>query len=369
VDKSQLSNLQLKTMHEVLQHPTLNRVVVPYTLGNGSVPANKVAATSDSGLLITDHAGNVTNSLLREGSAAVGGGGNFGPFTPRAAVTANAQTWFIAKFIPTSGATGDAVFDSAARVTVVQGDPLSAISATAKMGSYLAVSASSSVGVFRSTLTGVLTTENEALWSATSGGAPTLLLQKGKLLPPSSTLKLAKLIRYWPVGSTQVVAHIQVSGVGVTTKNNIALVLIQANGQVQFLLRTGDSAPGYPSGALISAISSVDVEPVNGFYAVLASISGVSATANHALFRGETSLGDDITQQALRLPKRVLKKGAIYASPFTPQGSVKGIVMAPAVEASGAGARGLRRIINSSGHIAVTIIGDRSSSELVVIDP
>jgi hypothetical protein len=111
----------------------------------------------------------------------------------------------------------------------------------------------------------------------------------------------------------------------------------------------------------------VDVDPINGHSTILASLSGISSSANQVLLRGQTSLGNDTDQQLLRLPERVLTKGGLYTSGMTPSGRVLGMVLSPAPETSGVGARGLRQVINPSGDIVLTLQTDLKNSELIVL--
>ena len=53
----------------------------------------------------------------------------------------------------------------------------------------------------------------------------------------------------------------------------------------------------------------------------------------------------------------------------TPLGIIKSISLKPAVDATGAGGRGLAQCIGSGGDAAVYILGDRSLTELVMLPP
>jgi hypothetical protein len=368
-----LASDSLKTFLEVLQSPNANLIGIPYSLNlrkavTSPVPLPVTTAANDSGLLMLNHDGTVISASAREGSLAFGGGGSFGQFTPRAALTSHASTHFIAKFIPTVAPpvkqiAYDALFIGSTRYSLKGGDSLPAISTTAKLGAFLAVGSSANSTVLRTTLSGVPSAENEVLLDASGA----VLQQKGKLLSPSTTLKMAKLLRYWPISENQIVMLVQLSGTGVTASTKTALLLRQADGNYLTLARTGDTPPNFPSAVKLAVLSAVDVDPINGHYAILASLSGISSSANQVLLRGQTSLGNDTDQQLLRLPERVLTKGGLYTSGMTPSGRVLGMVLSPAPETSGVGARGLRQVINPSGDIVLTLQTDLKNSELIVL--
>jgi hypothetical protein len=52
-------------------------------------------------------------------------------------------------------------------------------------------------------------------------------------------------------GNEQVVVEVTLSGPGVTTANNQALLLRQANGSYYVLMRSGSNAPGVSSGTVL----------------------------------------------------------------------------------------------------------------------
>jgi trimeric autotransporter adhesin len=369
---SALNSDSLRTLHEVLQSHSLDRVAIPYTLVprkavTTPAPLPATTAANDSGLLVLDHSGMVLSADAREGGAVYGGGGTFGQFVPRASLGASASDLFQAKMIPTPVPPAkpkpvDALFVGAARYGLMQGDSLSAISPTAKVGVFLGLNGRSTTFV-RASVTGVPVAENEVLLD----GMGTVLQQKGSFLRPSTSLRMAKLIRYWPAGAGQVVMQVQLSGAAVNAGNNSAILLRQSNENYLTLARTGDVPPGYGSSVKISKISAVEVEPENGHYAILCSLSGVAANSNQVLLRGRTTLGSD-TAPAPRLPTRALRKGQAYQSSITPRGQIFGIVMRPFLEASGASARGHRSVLSKDGALAIIIQADRKNFEMVVLD-
>jgi hypothetical protein len=172
------------------------------------------------------------------------------------------------------------------------------------------------------------------------------------------------------VGTDQAVFHVMLGGTGVTTTNNVAILLLQANGTILPLLRTNDVAPGVGlTAAKVASILSVDVNPVNGHYVILGSLRGVSSATNQALWAGQTTLGNDTTNRVQRLPSLRLRKGDLYRTSRTPKDLIRSITLRTAPESSGIGARGLGQAIGIEGNIVVGVTADRGIEELILVAP
>ncbi|MBL9117330.1 MAG: FG-GAP repeat protein [Verrucomicrobiaceae bacterium] len=362
---AELAGALTKSFVDVAQHTTLDALGVSYLLQPN--PSLGVTPTTDSGLLILKHDGSVQGATAREGGTAFGGGGDFGAFSGRAAARLGTNCAFIAKFIPTGEAARDAVFhtnadnSSTGRYASAQGDLAPGTINGEKLGTFLAVSEWNGRGLFKASLTGAPGSSNEGLWSAVSG----LVLRKGDNI--GGGLTVTKILRFWPVQNDQVIIHVMLAGSGVSSSSNQALILKQNTNGYLVLIRTGLPAPGAGT-ATLGAIGAVDVDPEQGFYTVLGALKGTSSAKNQALWRGQTILGDDTTQQNQRKPVLVLRKGGIYRSAITPMGLIRGILLKPAADTTGAGARGLGRVINNLGETTLTIVGDKSSQELVIME-
>jgi hypothetical protein len=165
-------------------------------------------------------------------------------------------------------------------------------------------------------------------------------------------------------------AQVEVSGTGVNVTNNQALILRQLDENFLILLRTGDAAPGVGlSRVKVAALQAIDVDPINGHYAILGSLTGAATTANQALWSGQTRLGDDTTNQFQRLPKLRLQKGERYRTEVTNGDLIRSLALKPAVDASGVGGRGLAQVVSANGQILLTITGDRAVQETVRLSP
>jgi len=123
--------------------------------------------------------------------------------------------------------------------------------------------------------------------------------------------------------------------------------------------------------ALLRAIAAVDVNPVNGSYAILGTLTNSPGNANQALWTGNTSLGADVPAhiQAQRLPVLRLRKGETYSTSVTPLSTVRSILLQPANDIGGAGGRGLHHAIGAEGNVAVTLRTATHTRQLVLLPP
>ncbi len=349
---------KLSKLHEVTQLFNGN-MMLPCQLSRGS----GVDKTNDSGVLVLNAAGAV-DVIWREGGLAPGGG-VFGQFRPEASIWVGNSS-FIAPFITAGEKPRDAFYALNMRFPSVQGDAAPGLGGTARLGKFLAASMADDVDVnnfrLRTTLTGGPRSENEAIWHGFNGGQA--LLRKGEDLGGA---RIRRFLRFWPVQNPQgqTAALVRLSGPGVNGKNSVALILRQSNTARMILLRAGDPAPGYDDPRVtIGRLLRVEVNSL-GSYAVLATLRGVPASRNLALFAGGIFMGSD-NVPAERLPRRVFSKGGHYTSDVTEMNRIRGILLEPAVERTGAGGRGLRQIVHGSGRIACTVIGDRGRRELAL---
>ena len=350
---------------DVLQDEAVSdRIALSYTLKarTGTAP---VTTANDSGLLLMSHSGAIDLFNLREGADAFGRGGVFGQFG-RAAMLNGESLRVIAKFIPTRGTPVDALFSTGlvSGFNLPKQGELAGGAGGARYGVFTGVTRWSEQGVVRATLTGSPTTSNEGVWTEND----LLLLRKGQSI--GGGLNIARILRIWGVNGFQLLAQVEVSGTGVNVTNNQALILRQLDENFLILLRTGDAAPGVGlSRVKVAALQAIDVDPINGHYAILGSLTGAAITANQALWSGQTRLGDDTTNQFQRLPKLRLQKGERYRTEVTNGDLIRSLSLKPAVDASGVGGRGLAQVVSANGQILLTITGDRAMQETVRLSP
>ena len=163
-------------------------------------------------------------------------------------------------------------------------------------------------------------------------------------------VKIARFLAFWQTNGQQIVL-VQLTGAGVTTANDQALIVFQSSAalnQPLVLLREGDIAPGCP-GATIGVINRVDVSSYWGQYAVLATLNGAAKGTELALFRGASSKVVTASTQVLRRPVLVLRKGFLFDNQPS---KVKSITLpANLLPASGAGTTGLGSAIQETSGI------------------
>lgn len=363
---SSLGNASPSAFLEVLQQEGVNdRLAIVYKLKASSTSTPATVSNNDSGLLLMTHAGVVTHFSAREGSSSFVAPGAlpseiFGQFSRAAILNGNAVA-FTCKVIPNTGKPVDGLFFTGAvssRSNLTQGAALPALTAGELLGTFTGVGRLNNLGLLRTTLTKSPAATNEAVWN--SGG--TLLLRKGQDI--GAGIKVTKILRVWGLNSDQLLAHVQLSN------KAIALLLRQAtDGAWVTLISTRTQAPSFISGVDLASIQAIDVDPVNGHYVVLGSLKGLAANENQALWTGQTTLGNDTTQQALRLPILQLQKGAVFFSTNTPENLIRSISIKPALDPTGIGARGFGQQINAAGATLVTLTGDRGIKELVILNP
>lgn len=226
-----------------------------------------------------------------------------------------------------------------------------------KYASFVGEGGSSTNMCLRVTVKGpsITAANNEVILFDRGNGLSTTL-QKG-----SSTI--GRILRVWPLGN-RMLAHVTLRGTGITTANNEALYLCQEDGSFSRLLQKGGIVPGIAN-ARISAIQRVEASNRTGHYAVLATLSGVPASANQVLMRGNVNAGvaSDQDDRSLRRPEPVLRKGQLIAN--GPLGSTRLTSLAfpsnSTFDAGGVGNKGLGCLVNVNGGILLrATFSDRS---------
>ena len=229
-------------------------------------------------------------------------------------------------------------------------------------------------GVIRATIqgSGVTSATNEGLWQVGNAAVGRRLAQKGNLL---NGAKVTSFKAFWSA-KDQGVVWLKLSGTGVTAVNDYAVVVTQigapVDGEPLILMREGDPAPGY-SPAKIGSILSVEVEPSSGQYVILATLTGVPASKNLALFRGHSAATlTSSAHQVLRKPVPVLRKGDLFDNQTSPVKSIS--ITTNSRTAAGAGGVGLASMIdtastNSPAKIIFVITYENGSTRLVRGNP
>lgn len=366
-----LGNAQATKFNDILQNHAEDTLALHYALKPGTgTPA--ITTGSDTGLLLLTHGGSITATPAREGASAAvfGPAGTLGQFTNKISAAQGGFTHFISSHKPPAGPPGTFVGLLKNDLTATANNAISGQPAPTtgqNFSSFPAVVGVGSNAYYKALLTGPAS-GNESLWRNTG-----LYLREGDDLfpiPAPSGITFAKFLRIWPGNdtATQLIILAELRGTGVTSSNKIALILRQSNNTNLILLRTGDTIPG-TGGGRVKSLAAIDVHPRLGSYAILATLSGTSASANQALLTGNTQLGDNTTLKNLRLPLLRLRKGERYSTAATPLGTVRSISLRPAPEPTGAGGRGHPHVINSNGQVALHLTTDRNLTELVLLPP
>lgn len=336
----------------------LGQVALMVTLKQQS--STGINAGNDSGLLAARLTGMVTSEVVRENAAAPAAlppGTLYGQFAPRV-------SWFNNRIV-FSTALKDGGVTTANNAAVFTRDYATSTALTAQKGddavdefgmtlggvrysSFIGETASGTGSTFyRATLSGVPATTNEGIWSLDSGGVTRKQwLRKGGFAGVAPTGKVSRVLAWWATRTPdQLMAWVVLTGPGITPANDQALILIQSDMSVNTLLQEGQAAPGCGT-ARIGTIQRVEVDPWDGAYAVLLSLTGSPAGSNQALGVGNVYAGNNTSQSALRRPFLRLRKGQLFTNQ---PGKLRSISLPTSNRpASGAGGTGRGRAISWS---------------------
>ncbi len=375
-------------IHEVAQSG------LDYLAGNAKLkPGNyagigAVNKTNDSAIASYTHAGGIFTAgpLRHEGVSvipALQGGGTLGQLTNRIAIARNLS--FIgfsgARLPPVAGPAKQAVYSASIidenifLMPALQGDEAYQAQPAAYRA-FLGESMSpNGYLLWRASLSGedVNRKNNEAIWHESNH---ILVARKGQeidldVVDPQNDpyglhgLKIARFLQFWPTSNEQqALLLVKLSGPGVRAANDLALCLWDRNisYKLQILLREGQTVAGADAPA-IKVIQRVDVDPVNGQYVVLCSLTGAAAK-NQALLTGCTTLGNHNALKGLREPALKLRKGTLHT---TAAGTtrLRSLTLSPSTDKTGAGGKGQGQVINHNGRVALTATFDNKAVEVL----
>ncbi|MCB1066410.1 MAG: hypothetical protein KDN20_26260 [Verrucomicrobiae bacterium] len=399
-----LGDVEIQSLPEIL-HTSENppgstptdRLLLPYRYRQGP---GGVTATNDTGILLTDSfASNVADFKAREGESA-SGLDTFGQFFGRAAASSTSFYAFSAFVIPEGGgrplrqcfttSSGGSLFSvvrEGQKAPNLGGELQDPVTFRTILGELVDTSA---LGIARARRGGTAFENRfaEGFWRE-SGDA--LMLGRGTELDstrnpvtgqPLGSFLASRFLRYWAVGSDGMIVLLKGYGPGTNASNDCALVHVTRHASPSFekyayqvLLREGDpvSAGDCPR---VRAIQRVEVDPINGNYAIVAALTG-APNRNQALFVGNAGLGhpnpgsgeNPVSPHALRLPRIALRKGTIFNTPHSESTRLRSIVMQPIVDRTGAGGKGHGQVLNRDGELVLCLQFDNGAKELVVGKP
>ncbi|MCB1064109.1 MAG: hypothetical protein KDN20_14465 [Verrucomicrobiae bacterium] len=350
-----LGGLPIARMGDVVQ--SQDSVATTFTLQTGG----SITRVNDSGVLIMDPLNGVPDTAsLREGDISLIG--TVGQTASRFCLEGNSglQPVFLDFGSGPLLSLVHSILHGGAGVRLVsQGD---AADGGGTYRSFLAESISPTNALLhRASLTGVPAAKNEGVWHNNVG----LIASKGDPAPVTpSTALWKRFLGVWAVGDQEVLILAQFSGRGITSRNDCALLLRQSSGQWITLLREGDAIPNGEIGR-IGTIQRVELQPENGHYLVLTSLSGAPASSNQALFVGQLSAGDS-SQPGARLPSLRLRKGSAYLATLGASTQLKSLApLTSGRDATGAGSKGLAAPLNGQGSLLLNATFTSAANVLI----
>lgn len=205
--------------------------------------------------------------------------------------------------------------------------------------------------LYRATLTGAVSSQNEGLW--TIGSSITPIALEGIAAPGlPAGVGFRRFYRYWMLSNNEVMVLATLLGTGVNSANDFALVHFVPGRDPHILMREGDLAPG-TGGARVGRILQAEATDRGRQYAILISLTGSSAAGNVALYTG-TALSRSVGEEALNSPTLRLRKGSLQSVAGTTQ-AITSLSLTLPIDASGSGARGLGSPLGSLRHVALLV--------------
>lgn len=360
-----------------------DRLLLPYRFQLGTAG---VDADDDTGVFaVTTFGGVITDINAREGLV-VGPGRNdtYGEFLGRAATGGGDFFAFSAFMRPENGGpavqeaftrsiTGGAQTFSVARQGAgadFKADP-KFNNNLVNFRTMLGESLSGDLGLVRATVTvtggveGIREGFTEGLWREELSPPSRLALRRGEPITVNGP-RVDRILAFWPAGDG-VVVLVKCFGTGVGKANDCALLHLHLDAGNQWqifpLMREGDAVADWDC-PKVAAIQRVEVEPISGHFAVLASLTG-SKGRNQALFIGSTGFGDHAAKRALRLPYLALRKGTLYNTRDSESTRLLSIDLRPVIDPSGAGGKGRGQVMSSGGELVLSLAFDNGARELV----
>ncbi|MBL9117663.1 MAG: hypothetical protein JNJ83_21835 [Verrucomicrobiaceae bacterium] len=353
-----LSGQKINVMGQMVTSDSASRVAFYTTLKTGTAT---VTSSNDSAIILQDFVSASTRSTAREGDGASSGLLTLGQITARPTYASDRLLFpaaLVAATNPVTTADNAALLTCTGNNAAVPGiHARKGFSAGVTGGLYSAflgesLLAADDTFIYRATMTGVPTTENEAIWR---GDGVTPALQEGKENAGLPTgVKISKFLRYWLMNNRQVLAHVTLIGTGVTAANDGAIVRLNGFDVLKVLARESDYAPGC-AGVKYSVFQEMDADPTSGMYGFVSSLTGGAAAANQAFFSGSlmNATGSSGADAELQMPRMQLRKGTIQAL-FGTTTTITSIDMTLPVDTTGSGFRGLGSCVRGN-HVAMVL--------------
>ena len=333
--------------------------------------ATGTTASNDSGVIRFTGNGSSADGV-REGTDTIPGTSiTFGQMTGRVAY--HYQTYLVSAASNDVAAKNQVIVHGAAGgvkqliaqkgmpVNNIGGQPIPGVTCSAFIGE---MANGKETIIFRATLAGkdITTANNEAICMP-FGAAASEILAKGMEIETGVTI--ASFINVWGIsaaGRDDILALVKLTGKNVTAANDQALILFHDNLSIQILMREGEPAQGAGTGT-IGVISRVEVDPYNGYYAILCTLAGAPAGTDQALYTGYVGITSNSSLFALHRPVLHLRKGWQYDGQ---PGKIRSISLPSTVPASGVGGTGRSRALSNTGFLALTVEFDNGARQVVL---
>lgn len=352
---------RLSVMGPVLGNNEDSHPMLYSTLKSGIIP---VSASGNSCAIIMEPDPFAILGSVIEGTATPLADVNFGEVYTR--VGSNTNSMYVVTALTGTGTTSA---DNAA----IWRKPASASPATliARKGevaaggtirAFLGEAFNYSHGIYRCSLSGVSSSQNEAIFA---GDSFDLLCQEGVANPALPTgVVVSQFLRYFAASGDEAFLLVKLRGTGVNASNDLALLYCVSDTDWQILMREGDLAPE-TGGARVGRILQVDAEAEFGSYAVLVTLTGCSSATNQALYAGTYDVPGTFGVENRNRPRLRLRKGT-YQTLFGKTAALRSIKLPVILEATGAGNRGLGSTVSddlvtaqltlSDGSVLVTVL-------------
>lgn len=327
-------------------------VAVNYQLAAGGA----VTTANDTGIVVVTHLGEtIDNTSMKEGGAGPGGR-IYGQFSPQVSYGQTSVS-FIAYSLRLGVIAQSAVVQTASGNNLLALETADFVSGVLDRGARTLVA----VTTGRPTISGIVrailspsrdrTQPSEGVWSTEVGGA--VALNRTQVPGLASGVKWNRFLGFFPAGDDGIVIHATVNGPGISSRNDVVVMLRQGDSTWLKLMQEGD-AVGDTAGSKVGVIRRVEVEPVDGNYSILASFTGSAAT-NLGWFKGWTGAGNRSSFKYLRRPALTLRKGALMRGSTGGVTTIKSFTQPLAVLPGGAGGTGHAQTVTIGGNHVMAI--------------
>jgi outer membrane protein assembly factor BamB len=321
----------------------------------------KAASTADSAIVLHDLAEDTVLDSLREGDESPVAGVNYGQIS-RVSITGSLVLAHVALSGASSANSALVGFSAGSEKTLIvrKGQPAPGTSGFFSRFKGECSSSQDEVLV-RATLSSVPATTNEGLWAWKEGNLR-LIAQKGTQVSGlTSGVKYAHFVRAWITPGERVLLLTKLSGTGVNTTNDQALLLILPTGDVHVLMREGEVFPGSHAGK-IGTLQQVEVDAASGAYTLLGTLTGVSSTTNQGLWTGHVGVSTTAGQEVLLHPGLRLRKGLHLSSADATRTLTTMKLILPA-DSTGMGGRGCGSPVSAGG--TAVQLGFKDGSQMI----